>query len=148
MPSRHQSALRAVALLTLGAALGSCNRLRTPGSPATPSAATQISANPPASRPLRTVGTIAAQKALTILVPRISGQGGPITLTALIASGVQVKAGDVVAEFDSTAQVKAERDAQAKFDDLSHQVDQKIADARSNAAKRSTELVQAQADLD
>ena len=44
--------------------------------------------------------------------------------------------------------MKAQRDAQTKFDDLSHQVDQKLAEERSNQAKRSTDLVQATADLD
>jgi HlyD family secretion protein len=71
-----------------------------------------------------------------------------LTLTNLVANGTHVKAGDVIAEFDSTAQMKTERDAQAKFDDLSHQLDQKLAEDRSNAAKRQSDLTQAQADLD
>lgn len=100
------------------------------------------------SGPLRTLGTIAAQRSLTIQVPRISGQGGMLTLTKLAVNGSQVKSGDVIAEFDSTAQMKTERDAQAKFDDLSHQLDQKIAENHSNAAKRQSDLTQAQADLD
>jgi len=66
----------------------------------------------------------------------------------LIPNGSVVQTGDVVAEFDSTSQIKAQRDAQAKFDDLSHQVDQKVAEDNSNAAKRDSDMTQAMADLE
>jgi multidrug resistance efflux pump len=83
------------------------------------------------------------------MVPRVSGQQqGNVTLTKLIANGALVQPGDIVAEFDRVAQAKAARDAAAKFDDLTHQVDQKAAEHRSNAAKRANDLAQAQADLD
>jgi HlyD family secretion protein len=102
----------------------------------------------PQPRALRTLGTIAAQRALSIQVPRISGQGGGVTLVRLIPNGSVVQTGDVLAEFDGTAQMKAERDAQAKYDDLSHQVEQKIAEDHSNAAKRASDFGQAMADLE
>lgn len=85
---------------------------------------------------------------MSVQVPRISGQGGGITLVHLIPNGSVVKVGDVLAEFDSTTQIKTQRDAQAKYDDLSHQVEQKIAEDHSNAAKRASDFVQAMADLD
>jgi HlyD family secretion protein len=97
---------------------------------------------------LRTLGTIAALRALSVQVPRISGQGGGLTLVTLIPNGSVVKIGDILAEFDGTAQIKTQRDAQAKYDDLSHQVEQKFAEGRSNAAKRATDFTQAMADLD
>lgn len=86
-------------------------------------------------------------------VPRITGQGGAgqsglLTLTHLVPNGSTVKTGDIIAEFDSSSQLKTERDAQAKFDDLSHQVDQKMAEDHSNAAKRQSDLTQAEADLE
>jgi len=62
-----------------------------------------------------------------------------MTLVKLAPTGSVVHIGDLVAEFDSTAQVKSQRDAQAKFDDLSHQVESKMAEDRSNAAKRASD---------
>ena len=89
-----------------------------------------------------------ALRSFTISVPRISGsQQGNVTLTKLAANGIKVQPGDVIAEFDHTAQIKAARDAAAKFDDLSHQVEQKAAEHQSNAAKRASDLAQAEADL-
>jgi len=83
-----------------------------------------------------------------IQVPRIEGVPKDLTLTKIILNGVQVRQGDVLAEFDAVDEVKALRDAQAKFDDLRHQVEQKVAEHQNNAEKRVSELKQAQADLD
>jgi multidrug resistance efflux pump len=65
----------------------------------------------------------------------------------LIQNGGIVREGDTLAEFDDTAELKALRDAQAKFDDLSHQVEQKAAEQKSNQEKRALLLAQADADL-
>jgi membrane fusion protein (multidrug efflux system) len=59
-----------------------------------------------------------------------------------------VRQGDVLAEFDPTAQLQAERDTEARFDDLKHQIEQKIAEQRSNAAGRASDLQQAEGDLE
>ncbi len=48
---------------------------------------------------------------------------------------------------DATQQMDAARDAQAKFEDLGHQVEQKTAENRANAEKRTSDLRQAEADL-
>ena len=98
-------------------------------------------------RRVRSNGTIQAVNALTIRVPQIHGQGGDMTLTKLIPTGAAVKEGDVLAEFDRTKQVDAARDAQAKYEDLSHQVDQRKEQHRADAEKRASDLQQAQADL-
>jgi HlyD family secretion protein len=108
----------------------------------------QPAPTPQPPRAVRTLGTIAAQRALSVQVPRISGQGGGLTLVHLIPNGSVVQTGDTIAEFDATAQIKTQRDAQAKYDDLSHQVEQKIAEDHSNAAKRASDFTQAMADLD
>jgi HlyD family secretion protein len=113
---------------------------------AAPVAAKPLSAS--GSRTLRTQGTVAAQRTRSVQVPRITGQGGALTLTKLVPNGSVVQAGDILAEFDSTPQLKAQRDAQAKFDDLSHQVDQKIAEGHSTSARRSADLAQATADFE
>jgi hypothetical protein len=100
-------------------------------------------------RLLRATGTVQALRSVTVMVPRVSGQQqGNLTLTYLIPSGTLVKTGDSVTEFERIAQAKAARDAAAKFDDLTHQVDQKAAEHRSNAAKRTSDLAQAEADLE
>src|SRR5215472_6532792 len=140
---------RGVAALVALSVFSGCSRSH----PTPPSVVVAASVEPPVNarpRPLRTLGTIAATRSLTMQVPRITGgtgQGGLLTLTHLVPNGSTVKTGDIIAEFDSSSQLKTERDAQAKFDDLSHQVDQKMAEDHSNAAKRQSDLTQAEADL-
>ena len=98
-------------------------------------------------RVMRSNGSIQAVNALTVRVPQIEGQGGNLTLTKLIPGGSEVKTGDVLAEFDRTKQVDDAREAQAKYEDLRHQVDQRMAQHRSDAEKRASDLQQAEADL-
>jgi membrane fusion protein (multidrug efflux system) len=78
----------------------------------------------------------------------MEGTGGNLTLTSLVENGATVHAGELLAEFDDTNELKLAREAQAKYDDLSHQVDQKRAEHTSNAEKRTSDLEQAQADLE
>jgi multidrug resistance efflux pump len=82
-----------------------------------------------------------------VQVPQVTGQGGKMTLTSLVPNGSHVNKGDILAEFDRTVQVDNARDAHAKFDDLSHQVDQKKAEFLSSAEKRRSDLQKAEADL-
>src|SRR5215472_9307569 len=98
-------------------------------------------------REIRLTGLIEAVHSSKILVPQIYGPGGPLTLTHLITSGSSVKQGDIIATFDATAQIDSARDAQAKYDDLGHQVDQKRAQNSADAAKRASDLKQAEGDL-
>jgi HlyD family secretion protein len=100
-----------------------------------------------AKREVRLTGIIQAVHASKILVPQIFGQGGPLTLTKLIPNGAHVKEGDLIAVFDSIQQYDNARDAQAKFEDLGHQVEQKRAQNRADAEKRVSDLRQAEADL-
>ncbi len=107
---------------------------------------------PPASRvaarhEVRLTGTVQAVHFFTVQVPQIGGQNGRVTLTKIIANGVRVKSGDLLAEFDRTTELDNARDAKAKFDDLSHQVEQRQAQNRADAAKRASDLQSAEADL-
>ncbi len=107
---------------------------------------------PTGPRTVRANGVIQAVRAFTIQVPRIEGsqqQGnqGRLTLVKLVQNGAQVKEGDVLAEFDRTPQMEAAREAQAKYEDLAHQVRQKAAENLSEAEKRALELKQAEADV-
>ncbi|HWC00322.1 MAG TPA: efflux RND transporter periplasmic adaptor subunit [Bryobacteraceae bacterium] len=99
-------------------------------------------------RQFRLNGTVHAVRVFAVQVPQITGQGGRITLTRLVANGSKVQKGDLLVEFDRTQQLDNARDAQAKFDDLSHQVDQKRAQNRSDEEKRSSDLQKAEADLE
>jgi membrane fusion protein (multidrug efflux system) len=105
-------------------------------------------ASPVAARhEVRLTGTVQAVHFFTVQVPQIGGQNGRVTLTKIIANGVRVKSGDQLAEFDRTTELDNARDAKAKFDDLSHQVEQRQAQNRADAAKRASDLQSAEADL-
>jgi multidrug efflux pump subunit AcrA (membrane-fusion protein) len=133
------SSLFAVAIPLL--CLASCSRTTPPVAHAAPPDAPRV------KREVRVTGIVEAVHSSKILVPEIFSQGGRMTLTKLIPNGSQVKVGDVIAVFDSTPQVDQARDAQAKFDDLGHQVEQKRAQNRADAEKRTSDLRQAEADL-
>ena len=70
-----------------------------------------------------------------------------MTLTKLVPNGSSVKQGDFVALFDATQQEDAARTVLAKYEDLSHQVDQKRAQNNADAEKRTADLRQAEADF-
>jgi multidrug resistance efflux pump len=98
-------------------------------------------------RTIRVTGTIEATHSVILQVPILEESGGKnLTLIKLIPNGSNVRAGDLLAEFDDTAQLVAAREAEAKFDDLSHQVEQKRAEHTSNVEKRLSELEAAEAD--
>jgi len=101
-------------------------------------------------------GLVRAVRVFAIQTPQIAqisqgggggGMGNRLTLVTLVANGARVKEGDVLAEFDNTRQLDETLEVQAKYDDLGHQVKQKIAQNQSEAEKRVTDLKQAEADL-
>jgi len=100
-----------------------------------------------ASRETRLSGIVEAVHSTKVIVPQIYGQNSQMTLTRIIPNGTRVKEDDLVALFDSTTQADQARDAQAKFEDLGHQVEQKVASNRADAEKRAADLRQAEADL-
>src|SRR5215472_14752231 len=111
-------------------------------------AAASAEARPPAQpHQVRATGTIEAVRSHTVQTPQIAGQGGNITLTALALNGSHVNVGDVIAEFDRTQQLDNALQAKAKFDDLSHQVDQRRAQNQSDEEKRAADLQKAEGDL-
>ncbi|HEY7336571.1 MAG TPA: efflux RND transporter periplasmic adaptor subunit [Bryobacteraceae bacterium] len=109
-------------------------------------AATDLGSHP-APRRVRATGTVRAVRSMLIQVPRIEGQGGNLTLATLVENGAKVPTGELIASFDSTDQFRLLLEAQAKFDDLRHQVDQKRAEHNSNGEKRVSDLLSAEADL-
>lgn len=107
-------------------------------SPATPTGA---------RREVRATGRVEATRVFNVQVPQIAGLGGKMTLVRLAPNGIRVNKGDLIAEFDRTQELDNAQDTQAKFDDMSHQVEQKRAEFASNAEKRRSDLQQAEADL-
>ena len=136
-------------LLLIGCALlcAGCGRSIVPKThAATVSPATNEKTNPTPRRQVRATGTIEAIHSYTVQVPQIAGQGGAVTLTALAPNGAMVAAGDIIAAFDRTQQLDNAIQAKTKFDDLAHQVEQRIAQNQSDAEKRSADLQKAEAD--
>ncbi len=103
--------------------------------------------SPTALRQVRTTGTVHAVRVLIVKVPRISGRQSRLTLTKLAPNGSTVGEGDILAEFDRTQQFDAEREAEAKYEDLGHQVEQKFAENRAEVEKRLMAIEEAAADL-
>ena len=70
-----------------------------------------------------------------------------LTLTALVPNGTAVRKGDVLAEFDPTAQLDEAREAKAKVADLSHQLEEKRAQVNSDSSKRVADIREAETEL-
>jgi HlyD family secretion protein len=111
------------------------------------SAWTLLAVEPPARPSVRAAGTIKAVQSITVLVPRIEGLGGNLTLATLVENGTLVSPGDSLASFDRASELKLLRDAESKFDDQDHQIEQKRAEHLSNAEKRVSDITQASADF-
>jgi len=103
--------------------------------------------SPGAGREIRVTCTVQAVRSVRIVTPQIQSQTPTMTLTQLIPNGSSVKEGDVIATFDPTLQMDAAREARAKFEDLGHQVEQRVAENRANAERRLSDLRQAEATL-
>jgi HlyD family secretion protein len=139
--------LRQLAILLVGLSLAACSRTSAESGASPPGRPDTTQQPIRAQRELRLTGIVEAIHSSKVMVPQIVGQNGRLTLTRLISNGVQVKAGDAIAEFDPTQQLDAAITAKAKYEDLSHQVDQKASQNRADAEKRRSDLIQAQADL-
>ncbi len=104
--------------------------------------------NSPERGVIRATGLIEALEWQSIRVPQLSGSSGKITLTRLIPNGKKVSKGDLLVEFDRTSLLDEERDAKALLSDLSHQLEERRAQVKSEAAKRLSLLREAEADLE
>lgn len=134
--------MRTLALLMSAAVLVSCER-------ATPSNTGALTAAEPAHglREIRLTGTVEAIHSSKVIVPQTFGQNGQLTLTHLIPNGASVQQGDLIAEFDPTQQIDNQLTAKGKYEDLSHQVEQKAAQNHADQEKRISDLTQAKGDL-
>jgi HlyD family secretion protein len=93
------------------------------------------------SHVLRLHGTVEAQNAVAVVVPRIMGQNiNALVVTRLAANGTRVKAGDLLVEFDRQAQLNLALEKKAEFRDLAEQVRKKLAEQAEQRAKDETDL--------
>jgi len=113
---------------------------------ATVSPAQNEATESPIPKQVRATGTIVAIRSFIVQTPQIAGQGQQLTLTRLAPNGAKVAIGDILAEFDRTQQLDNAIQANAKYQDLSHQVDQKVAQNQSDAEKRAADLQKAEGD--
>jgi HlyD family secretion protein len=101
-------------------------------------------------RTLRLHGIVEAVQAYTVTVPRLAGptQTGPgsgaLVITKLVRSGVMVKRGDLLVEFDRQTQIKNALDRKAEYSDFEEQIKKKRADQAAARAHDETELKQAE----
>lgn len=111
-------------------------------------------AAPQPPRPvIRVNGLVRAVRVYAIQTPQIAqilqggGMGNRLTLVTLAPNGSRVKQGDTLAEFDNTRQLDERLEVESKYDELGHQLKQKIAQNQSEAEKRLSDLKQAEGDL-
>ena len=134
----------AVAVVVVMAAIGLAIFRRSPG----PVSSLPAQGQPESARILRLKGTTEAVHMRGILAPTLSGQFvATLTITKLIASGTQVKQGDLLVEFDRQSQMREFIDRQADYTKLQDQVVQEQSKEVAARAKDETEIKQAESAL-
>jgi multidrug resistance efflux pump len=94
---------------------------------------------------LRLTGRTQAVQTQAILAPQIAGeQVGALTITFLVPAGSPVKKGDLLAKFDSTAQMRDFLDQQAKVSDENDKVLEAQAKEIADRATDETGIKQAE----
>ncbi len=97
-------------------------------------------------RSLRITGQTEAVQFYAVIAPRLAGGGGQLVLTRLAEAGSWVKKGDLLAEFDTQAQLKTLRDQQAEYGDLVDQIHKKQSESTKARAQDETALKRAESD--
>jgi len=133
----------AAVVLVLTAALGGCGKAVSPGIVVEASTASPG----PEKDVLRVTGVVQALNAKSIRVPQISAQSSRVTLVRLIPNGRRVEQDDVLVEFDRTSLLDEAVEVEARIQDLGHQIEEKQAQIRNEAAKRTSQIREAEADL-
>lgn len=154
-----RSAMGIAAALALALGATACRTVAAqggkPGAPGASAAPSQLASHEEIAtvregrleRLVRVTGQTLATQSFTVRVPRFRHSGGDLTLTHIITNGATVHKGDVLVRFDETVEVQNAQAALAQFDDLSHQVQDKMAQNRSAAEQRAAALQAAEAAL-
>jgi HlyD family secretion protein len=110
------------------------------------------------TRIVRLHGMVEPVRSYTVSTPRLAASGpgpGPVPVPVpnqlivvrLAGSGTLVKKGDLLVEFDRTAQLRAARDREAEYRDITEQIRKRRGEHITAQALRETQLKQAQNDL-
>jgi HlyD family secretion protein len=102
-----------------------------------PLAQSNNSAPPPG---LRLHGMVEPVRSQPIAAPRLAGTPGQLIVVSLAKAGSRVKRGDLLVEFDRTAQIKAARDREYEYRDLLAQIERKKGEQQIDRAGRESDL--------
>jgi multidrug resistance efflux pump len=93
------------------------------------------------STSLRIHGVVEPVRSHPVSAPRLTGTPFQLVIVTLIKGGSRVKRGDLLVEFDRSAQLKAQRDREYEYRDLLSQIEKKKADQMMDKAQRQSDFV-------
>ncbi len=97
---------------------------------------------------VRLSGLVEAERAVAIMVPRLSGRDfGQLTLMKLVPGGTQVSAGQVLMEIDPQDQLREAFNRRVEVSDLNGQIDRSLATQSVTRAQDDTAITQAVNDV-
>ena len=102
----------------------------------------QTAAGPTGS--LRLHGLVEPVRSHPVAAPRLTGTPFQLVIVTLVKGGSRVKRGDLLVEFDRTAQIKAARDREYEYRDLLSQIEKKKAEQLMDRAIRHSDFAQAE----
>ena len=102
----------------------------------------QVAPGPAGS--LRLHGLVEPVRSHPVAAPRLTGTPFQLVIVTLAKGGSRVKRGDLLVEFDRTAQIKAARDREYEYRDLLSQIEKKKADQLMAKATRQSDFAQAE----
>ena len=92
-------------------------------------------------RSVRVAGTVEAVEAHPVAAPRLAGQAAStLVITKMLAGGVHVQKGDIVAEFDRQTQIRNALDREADYNDLVQQIKKLASDQATARAGDDNDL--------
>ena len=90
---------------------------------------------------LRIHGVVEPVRSHPVSAPRLTGTPFQLVIVSLTKGGSRVKRGDLLVEFDRSAQLKAQRDREYEYRDLLSHIEKKKADQMMDAAQRQSDFV-------
>jgi multidrug resistance efflux pump len=93
---------------------------------------------------LRIHGVVEPVRSHPVSAPRLTGTPFQLVIVTLTKGGSRVKRGDLLVEFDRSAQLKAQRDREYEYRDLLSQIEKKKADQMMDKAQRQSDFVVAE----
>lgn len=97
---------------------------------------------------VRLSGLVEAERAVAIMVPRLSGRDfGQLTLMKLVPGGTQVSAGQVLMEIDPQDQLREAFNRRVEVSDLNGQIDRSLATQSVTRSQDDTAITQAVNDV-